>query len=230
MSDRELVRVPDWIRIVEANVAPGADYWFVKKVEYQDDTLSGGLHHIFVEQPHDIAQSAHVSNGQETWPVVLEKPQGEPAGNFPMFGGNFYSCEMNGAPSDRVEGMHMPSKHHVNYRLWWEKRRKGNQPMGGDPTGGTTPVPGGGTTIGQRTLAQSLVQRGDTAQLIEFNKNAAIQKVIFTDGFLPNSREFELTFEGKTYIGQRAERLNDGEVRIYYVEKGKFDKVMFVKK
>ena len=28
---------------------------------------------------------------------------------------------MDGLPSDSIEGMHMPSKHHVSYLLWWEK-------------------------------------------------------------------------------------------------------------
>lgn len=231
MTERELVRLPAWIRIVEAVVSPTQEYWFLKKLEYQDDDISGGLHHIFVQEPHDNALNANVHNGSELFRVRLEKPRNEPAGNFPMFGGVTYSCEMDGLPSDRVEGMHMPSKHHVNYILTYEKRRKGAQPFSGGTTGGTTGGTGGtGTGQNPRTLPQALVQRGDAAQVLAFNKNAALQKVIFRDGFVPNSPEFTLPFEGKSYLAQRAENLDSGEVRVYYCEMGHFDKVEFVKK
>jgi hypothetical protein len=233
MTDRELVRLPNWIRIVEAIATPNQEYWFLKKMEYQDDTMSGGLHHIFVQEPHDHALNAKIHTGSESFGIKLEKPQNEPAGNFPMFGGITYSCEMEGLPSDRVEGMHMPSKHHVNYILTYEKRRKGIQPfIGGGGTGGTTGTGGTGSTTGQgvRSLPQALIQRGDVAQVLEFNKNAALQKVIFRDGFVPNSPEFTLNFEGKSYLAQRAENLNSGETRVYYCEMGHFDAVQFVKK
>lgn len=235
MTDREVVRLPNWIRILDAVVNPTQEYWFLKKIEYQDDTLSGGLHHIFVQEPHDNTLHAKVNTGSESFKIQLEKPKNEPAGNFPMFGGVTYSCEMEGLPSDRVEGMHMPSKHHVNYILTYEKRRKGTVPLG-DPTTGTssgnTGTGTGGSSTGQspRSLPQALIQKGNAAQVLQFNKNAALQKVIFRDNFVPNSPEFNLTFEGKTYLAQRAENLTSGEVRVYYCEMGHFDAVQFVTK
>jgi hypothetical protein len=45
---------------------------------------------------------------------------------------------------------------------------------------------------------------------------AALQKAIFRDGFVPNSPEFQINFGGSRYVGQRAERLSDGLVRVYY--------------
>jgi hypothetical protein len=230
MQARELIRLPNWIQIKDAIVTPNQEYWFLKRLEYQDDTLSGGLHHIFVQEPHDITQQARVRGGSETWAVKLEKPQNEPAGNFPMFGGITYSCEMEGLPSDRVEGMHLPSKHHVNYILTYEKQRKGNLPLGGGGTDTDEDTTTTTTGQGTRTLPQVLIHRGEAAQVLEFNKNAALQKVIFRDGFVPNSPEFTLRHDNKEYLGQRAENLSSGEVRIYYCEMGDFDRVQFVKK
>ena len=234
MTERELVRLPEWIRIVEAVATPSQEYWFLKKLEYQDDTLSGGLHHIFLQEPHDRMANARVQAGADRFTINLEKPLNEPAGNFTMFGGVTYACEMEGLPSDRVEGMHMPSKHHVNYILTYEKRRKGTVPLGDPTTGsssGTTgSTIGGSTGQAPRTLGQALIQKGNAAQVLQFNRMAALQKVIFRDGFVPNSPEFTHSFDGKTYLAQRSENLNSGEVRVYYCETGQFDTVQFVVK
>ena len=125
MSQREMVKVPDWIKVTDANVPAGTRYWRLSRVEYWDDQRSGGTHHIYTMSPYDHNKRIAVSNGQQTWEVPLDKPNNEPSSNFAMWGGNYYKAWMTGMPSDSVEGMHMPAKHHVSYLLWWEEATKG---------------------------------------------------------------------------------------------------------
>lgn len=122
---RELINVPDTIDITDAGASPGQSYWALVKVEYRDESQSGGTHHIFSMEPHDPAVQMVVSNGFQSWTVPHEKPEGEPAANFPMWGGNVYSATVEGLPSDRIEGMTMPANHHVSYYLWWERATPG---------------------------------------------------------------------------------------------------------
>lgn len=68
---------------------------------------------------------------------------------------------------------------------------------------------------------------GDTRQVMQFNPDAAIQKRIFADGFVPTSPEFTQAVGGATYVGQRAERLDTGQVRVYFVRSGQWNSVYF---
>ena len=92
--ERTLINVPEWITITDAQVPPGTEYWFLSKVEYQDDQKSGGTHHIYAEEPHDPSAKIVVSNGQEEWKISLDKPTSEPAGNYPMWAHNYYTAWM----------------------------------------------------------------------------------------------------------------------------------------
>lgn len=78
------------------------------------------------------------------------------------------------------------------------------------------------------TLSETLLAAGEAAQVIQFNPQAALQKAIFAAGFVPNSPEFQVTFDGDRYVAQRAENLASGEVRIYYVLSGNWGGVEFV--
>lgn len=80
----------------------------------------------------------------------------------------------------------------------------------------------------QPALAQALLTTGQQHQVISFNPNAALQKRIFADGFVPNSTEFTLNRDGKQFVAQQAENLGNGEVRVYYVRAGQWDQVQFV--
>lgn len=80
----------------------------------------------------------------------------------------------------------------------------------------------------EKELRTLLIEKGQENQVIEFNPDAALQKQIFADGFVPNSSEFSVTHEGTEYIAQRAEHLGSGEVRVYYVSVGEWDKVQQV--
>lgn len=78
------------------------------------------------------------------------------------------------------------------------------------------------------TLLEALQKTAQKEQRIQFNPDAALQKAIFAAGFVPNSPEFPLSFGGVDYIGQRAERLDTGEVRVYNCPVGLYDQVTFV--
>lgn len=77
-------------------------------------------------------------------------------------------------------------------------------------------------------LDEALLWHGEQAQVIQFNPSAALQRRIFADGFVPNSPEFDVTWNAARYVAQRAEHLASGEVRIYYVLEGRWDDVRFV--
>jgi hypothetical protein len=77
----------------------------------------------------------------------------------------------------------------------------------------------------QMTLQDTLRKRGQEAQVIQFNPAAALQKRIFLDGFVPNSPEFDVDYNGSVYRGQRAEHLGTGVVRVYYCEVGNWENV-----
>jgi len=81
---------------------------------------------------------------------------------------------------------------------------------------------------GGQTLAAMLLAEGELHQVIQFNPDAALQKCIFADGFVPNSPEFALTIDGVNYICQRAEHMGSGEVRVYHVIVGDWGNVQFV--
>lgn len=78
------------------------------------------------------------------------------------------------------------------------------------------------------SLPEALLWGGEQAQVMEFNPQAALQKVIFADGYVPNSEEFSVTFQGFDFVAQRAERLDNGAVRVYYVEPSNWSNVKFV--
>jgi hypothetical protein len=85
-----------------------------------------------------------------------------------------------------------------------------------------------GIAAAEATLSTMLLQRAEAEQRIQFNPDAALQRRIFAAGFVPNSGEFSVRFGGVTYIAQRAEHLESGEVRVYYVQEGLWDVVWFL--
>lgn len=104
----------------------------------------------------------------------------------------------------------------------------------GDVPGNSTDCPGANlweaipALNGSPTLAEHVLDAAERAQVIQFNPDAGLQKRIFADGFVPNSPEFEVSFGGVRYVGQRAENLASGEVRAYYVPLGDWANVRYV--
>lgn len=112
-----------------ATVADGAEYWRATKVEYWNEERSQGLHHIYIQEPHDATLRALV-NGQ--YPIWLDKPSNEPAGNYPMSGyGAVYDVRMQGLPSDIVGGMRMLGNRHISFVVEFKKMVKESETMKG---------------------------------------------------------------------------------------------------
>ena len=78
------------------------------------------------------------------------------------------------------------------------------------------------------SLRELLLRTGQKKQVIQFNPSAALQRVIFADGFVPNSGEFEVEWDNAWFVGQRAENLETGEVRVYFCENGDWTVVSHV--
>jgi hypothetical protein len=92
---------------------------------------------------------------------------------------------------------------------------------------------GPGTGTGQPSgsgLHQTLLQAGQTNQALKLNPQAALQKALLADGFVPTSEEFSVSYDGKSYVAQRAERLRDGAVRVYYCVSGDWGNVRYVER
>jgi murein DD-endopeptidase MepM/ murein hydrolase activator NlpD len=79
-------------------------------------------------------------------------------------------------------------------------------------------------------LRDALLAKAEASQVISFNTQAALQKSMYGDGLCPNSLEFNLTADGTTFVAQRAEDLDSGEVRVYYAPTTDFNDVKFVKR
>jgi hypothetical protein len=77
-----------------------------------------------------------------------------------------------------------------------------------------------------QSLEDRLLATAAARQLIQFNPNAALQKAIFADDFVPNSGEFDVA----GYRGQRAEHLQTGQVRVYYCPIGDWTNVQYVRR
>jgi hypothetical protein len=75
-----------------------------------------------------------------------------------------------------------------------------------------------------------LLAEAEAHQVIQFDLNAALQRRIFSDGFVPNSPEFDVPVNGIQYRAQRAEHLETGQVRVYYVIVPDFDNVRFIER
>lgn len=208
-KERTLINIPEWIAFEEAPVAPGEQYWHLTKVEYLGPQASEGLHHIYAMEPHERQVRLMVSNGQQTWEVPHTKPATEPAANFAMWANNVYTVWVNGrdvTTSDRITGLHLPLKHHVSVRLWWELSRAPADDTQGPPSRLPDDV------------QAALLENADANQVIQFDPEAALQKRIFADSFIPDSPEFSVQVDDNEYVAQRAEHLDTGEVRVYYAK------------
>jgi hypothetical protein len=74
-------------------------------------------------------------------------------------------------------------------------------------------------------LSTLLRAEADRRQVLQLNPNASLQQRMVADGYVPTSPEFELDNAGTVYVAQRAERLDSGHVRVYYVQRGRWGEV-----
>lgn len=71
---------------------------------------------------------------------------------------------------------------------------------------------------------------GEEKQAIQLNPAAALQKRIFADGFVPTSAEFDGEYFGETWVGQRAEHLHTGVVRVYFAPTWDYNRVEYIER
>jgi hypothetical protein len=116
-------------------VAPGRTYagqtsFVVKNLAYQDENESGGSHHIYLEVLDEQGRRLTGQTVAIVWPgsrvdlvTSNEKPITEYAANFAMNGAlGAYSAQVAGA-SDRVIGMGLPGRLHVNFLITFQRVR-----------------------------------------------------------------------------------------------------------
>ncbi len=142
----------------------------------------------------------------------------------------WHSFEHLGGVMNRLEkldrsGPDQPIPQPVPPQKQWHASTAGGAPIAPPVISPQPPVNAG---AGQQTLRGALLAAATAAQSIRFQPDAPIQKRIFADGFVPNSPEFSTEAGGLRYVGQQAEQLRTGEVRVYYVQEGLWDDVQFV--
>ena len=96
------------------------------------------------------------------------------------------------------------------------------EPPPGEPSPGPVTEP-----AASAELERFLLEEGMRHQAIQLNREAALQKRLLADGFVPTSNEFSATLAGIDYIAQQAEHLARGERRVYYVQAGDWNNVRF---
>lgn len=233
------------IGLKPAQPAAGSAYWKVIGVHHLSPGENRGRHNAYVEVLDERGQRINDPNLRIGWswpertadqaaPLIpLDKPANEPAGDVPI--GKKMDLELwiegDGLPSECIHNMHTRhadepgpngeiwnSRGHHSYYIVFQRTAGDAHPASYDSTG-----------VGSAsTLTDLLVQEGKRRQVLELNAEAALQKRIFADGFVPNSTEFTLAHGNAQYMGQQAQHLASGKRRIYYVPVGDWDNVQYV--
>jgi hypothetical protein len=239
------------VQVAATPPAPGAARWQAIGVHHLTPDENRGQHNAFVDILDEHGQPLRDPNLRAGWswegrrpdedapPQPLDKGLAEPAGNVPLFRGALLEVWISdpNAASDHVtrlstdhpdepnpDGEIFNSIGHHSYYVVFQRvpaTSGGGEDAGGNGDGGQD----GGDEL---SLAATLLAEGELQQVIQFNPDAALQKRIFADGFVPNSPEFVLTIDGVNYICQRAEHLGTGEVRVYHVIVGDWGNVQHV--
>ena len=119
------------ITMATATPAAGQPLFKLVKVEYQAEQESQGLHHIFVEVLDESCQRILGQPVALAWPdgkdtmITEDKPYPEYAANSAMYGEISeaqYEVYVEGSPSDKISGLGLPGKRHVNYLLTFQRK------------------------------------------------------------------------------------------------------------
>lgn len=99
------------VRVVAAEVAPGAPYWQVTRVHHRTPEENGGKHHLYFDVLDESGARLFGARILVRWDggsqeVAIEKPLSEPGANFPMWKWQICNAQALGLPSDRVENLH----------------------------------------------------------------------------------------------------------------------------
>lgn len=124
------------IGVENANVAPGQSFWRLVIMKFQDaGAESGNDHTIYItlldgdgnrvnDQAVEVSWDESGAIQRQRLSISDEKPKGDYCQcnyNWPMYGGGYRVRVDSDIPSDKVFGMIMPMKRHVNYRLTFQR-------------------------------------------------------------------------------------------------------------
>lgn len=99
------------VRVISAEVAPGADYWRVVRVHHLTSQENGQRHHVYLDVLDAAGARAMGVRVRVDWAgggrdLVIDKPSGEPGANEPMWKWEICSVHALDLPSDTVENLH----------------------------------------------------------------------------------------------------------------------------
>ena len=119
------------VRLIPATVARGQKFWRVTRVKFENIDESGSDHTIYVKiqdangKRMDGVKIAVTSDTSgELFPdQPTEKSASDMCDcnyNYPMYGDGYDVQIVDGTPSDKVAGMIMPLRRHVNYKITFQ--------------------------------------------------------------------------------------------------------------
>ena len=220
-----VVRALKCAAFMPTDLVDGDVYYKIIGATFIDEEAAAGRHIVtvdVVDENLNRVQGARIWHGWPThrFPEFDERVQmtifGSQLAEWALYA-DFDAWKVQGpywvqvadGKSDAFYGAGLPWKRHVCFAVVFQKTVYKAMPVG--------------------TLKEMLITEGRDWQVIEFNPDAALQKVIFRDGFVPNSPEFYVGKDGVTYVAQRAEHMGTGEVRIYYAPTDDYNNVTFVR-
>lgn len=125
------------VRLQEANVSAGQQYWRLVDARWADERESGGKHHIYVEALDEngnriVGQPIRVTWSEGSLSGVTEnKAPPDYAYNFQMYAAGYaYNVSVDGAPSDQISGAGLGSIEqrtygiHTSYYLTFQRTTK----------------------------------------------------------------------------------------------------------
>jgi len=232
------------VQVAPASITAGSPGWKIIGVHHLAPEENQSRHNALIEVLDENGQRIKDPNLRIGWswagrsedqaapPKLLDKPDSEPAGDVPIEKGMDLEIwiEGDGCPSDRVSKL---STHHddepgPNGELWNTIGHHSFYVVFQRQHSAATSRSASPAINDSNGLNDLLRQEGKRCQVLQFNREAALQKRIFADGFVPNSTEFTINQGGADYIGQQAENLASGEQRVYYVQVGDWGNVQCV--
>lgn len=99
------------VRVISAEVAPGADYWRVVRVHHLTPKENDQRHHLFLDAVDTAGNRVTGARVHVGWDgggrdLVIDKPPGEPGANEPMWKWQICGVQALGLPSEAVENLH----------------------------------------------------------------------------------------------------------------------------
>jgi hypothetical protein len=122
----------DQVRIISATVTSGQKYWRITKVKFENINESGNDHSIYVKVTDENCWRVNgeklvLSSVGGLWEYPEERP-GDDWCNcnffYPMYGDGYAVHIEDQYPSDKIAGMIMPMRRHVNYRITFQLTTK----------------------------------------------------------------------------------------------------------